>query len=65
MVSPLMVPIEVRAFRLLAICLVLLVVALLVQLFPRRAPGADRLVSLVILAVVLIMAVMVLMLTTY
>jgi hypothetical protein len=55
-----MVPIEVRAFRLLAICVILLAVVLLFQLFPRRAVMLERSVVLLVLALVVILAIVVL-----
>jgi hypothetical protein len=55
-----MVPIEVRAFRLLAICVILLAVVLIFQLFPRRAAVLERSVVLLVLALVVILAIIVL-----
>ncbi len=48
-----MVPIEVRAFRLLAVVLIF-------QLFPRRAAVLERSVVLLVLALVVILAIVVL-----
>jgi hypothetical protein len=59
-----MVPIEVRAFRLLAICVIVLAAVLVVQLFPRRAGALDRSVVLLLLALVIILGVIVLVTAT-
>ena len=59
-----MVPIEVRAFRLLAICVILLAVVLVVQLFPRQAAVLERSVVLLVLALVVILAIIVLVTAT-
>jgi hypothetical protein len=59
-----MVPIEVRAFRLLAICVILLAAVLAFQLFPRRAAFLERSVVLLVLALVVILAIVVLVTAT-
>ena len=59
-----MVPIEVRAFRLLAICVIVLAAVLVAQLFPRRAAALERSVVLVLLALVIILGVIVLVTAT-
>ena len=59
-----MVPIEVRAFRLLAICVILLATVLVFQLFPRRAAFLERSVVLLVLALVVILAIVVLVTAT-
>ena len=59
-----MVPIEVRAFRLLAICVILLAVVLVVQLFPRQAAVLERSVVLLVHALVVILAIVVLVTAT-
>ena len=51
-----MVPVEVTAFGLLALCAILLAVVLAVQLLPRPLPSAARVVMWLILAVVVILA---------
>lgn len=53
-------PIEVRAFNLLAVCVMLLAAVLIVQLVPRRATSADRPLLLFVLALVLVLATIVL-----
>ena len=59
-----MVPIEVRAFRLLAICVILLAVVLVAQLFPRPGAVLERSVVLLVLALVVILAIVVLVTAT-
>ncbi len=59
-----MVPIEVRAFRLLAICVIVLAAVLVFQLFPRRAGAPERSVVLLLLALVIILGVIVLVTAT-
>ncbi|PYM53485.1 MAG: hypothetical protein DMD77_26480 [Candidatus Rokuibacteriota bacterium] len=59
-----MVPIEVRAFRLLAICVIVLAAVLVFQLFPRRAGPLERSVVLLLLALVIILGVIVLVTAT-
>jgi hypothetical protein len=59
-----MVPIEVRAFRLLAVCVIVLAAVLVFQLFPRRAGGLERSVVLLLLALVIILGVIVLVTAT-
>jgi hypothetical protein len=54
------VPIEVRAFTLLAVCVMLLAAVLIIQLVPRRATSVDRSLLLVVLALVLVLAIVVL-----
>jgi hypothetical protein len=59
-----MVPIEVRAFRLLAICVILLAVVLVFQLFPRRAAVLGQSVALLVLVLVIVLAIIVLVTAT-
>jgi len=59
-----MVPIEVRAFRLLAICVIVLAAVLVFHLFPRRAGALERSVVLLLLALVIILGVIVLVTAT-
>jgi len=59
-----MVPIEVRAFRLLAICVIVLAAVLVFQLFPRRPGALERSVVLLLLALVIILGVIVLVTAT-
>ena len=59
-----MVPIEVRAFRLLAIRVIVLAAVLVFQLFPRRAGALERSVVLLLLALVIILGVIVLVTAT-
>ena len=59
-----MVPIEVRAFRLLAICVIVLAAVLVFQLFHRRAGALERSVVLLLLALVIILGVIVLVTAT-
>lgn len=54
-----MVPFEIRAFRLLAICVILLAVVLVFVLFPRRTAILERSVGLLVLALVVILAIIV------
>ena len=58
-----MVPVEVTAFGLLAVCLILLAAVLAYQLVPRPAPLPARLLMLVVLAVVVVLAIVVLVTT--
>ena len=51
-----MVPVEVTAFGLLALCAILLAVVLAVQLLPWPLPSAARVVMWLILAAVVILA---------
>ncbi len=59
-----MVPIEVRAFKLLAVCVMLLAAVLIVQLVPRRATIVDRPLLLLVLALVVGLAIGVLVMAT-
>jgi hypothetical protein len=59
-----MVPIEVRAFRLLAICAIVLAAVLVFQLFPRRTAALERSVVLLLLVLVIILGVIVLLTAT-
>ena len=59
-----MVPIEVRAFRLLAVCVIVLAAVLVFQLFPRRAAPLERSVVLLLLVLVIILGVIVLVTAT-
>jgi hypothetical protein len=59
-----MVPIEVRAFRLLAISVIVLAAVLVFQLFPRRAAPLERSIVLLLLVLVIILGVIVLVTAT-
>jgi hypothetical protein len=53
-----MVPVEITAFGLLAVCVILLAVVLAVQsLLPRPAPAPARALILLVLVVVVIVAI--------
>jgi lipopolysaccharide export LptBFGC system permease protein LptF len=54
-----MVPVEVRAFTLLAVCVLLLAAVLFLQLFPRRESIPGRPLMLIILAVVAVLSIVV------
>ena len=51
-----MVPVEITAFGLLALCVILLAIVQAVQLLPRPVPLATRGVLFVVLIVVVILA---------
>ncbi len=55
-----MVPIEMKAFTLLAVCVMLLAAVLIIQLVPRRATSLDRPLLLLVLTLVLALAIVVL-----
>jgi len=59
-----MVPIELRAFRLLAVCVIVLAVVLALQLLPRRSAAFDRTVVLLLLALVVVLGVIVMVTLT-
>jgi ABC-type transport system involved in multi-copper enzyme maturation permease subunit len=54
-----MVPVEVRAFTLLAVCMLLLAAVLLLQLLPRPETMLGRPLMLIILAVVAVLSIVV------
>jgi len=54
-----MAPVEVRAFGLLAVCVILLAVVLIVQWMPARATVVAKPLMLLILAVVIVLGIMV------
>lgn len=54
-----MVPVEVRAFTLLAVCVLLLAAVLILQLLPRGETTFGRPLMLVILAVVAVLSIVV------
>ena len=58
-----MVPVEVRAFTLLAVCVLLLAAVLFLQLLPRRETMPGRPLTLVILVVVAILSIVVILQT--
>lgn len=58
-----MVPVEVRAFTLLAVCVLLLAAVLILQLLPRRETMSGRPLMLVILVVVAVLSIVVLVQT--
>jgi hypothetical protein len=55
-----MVPIELRAFRLLAVCVIVLAAVILVRLFPPRVAALERSVVFLLLVLVIILGVIVL-----
>jgi hypothetical protein len=55
-----MVPIELRAFRLLAVCVIVLAAVLLVRLFTPRSAALERSVVFLLLVLVIILGVIVL-----
>jgi hypothetical protein len=59
-----MVPIELRAFRLLAVCVIILAVVLVVRLFPQRSAALERSVVLLLLALVIVLGFIVLVTLT-
>lgn len=59
-----MVPIEVRAFGLLAVCVILLAALLIVQWMPARAGVVAKPVMLLVLIVVVVLGILVLVMTT-
>lgn len=58
-----MVPIEVRAFGLLAVCVILLAALLIVQWMPARAGVVAKPVMLLVLIVVVVLGILVLVMT--
>jgi ABC-type transport system involved in multi-copper enzyme maturation permease subunit len=58
-----MVPVEVRAFTLLAVCVLLLAAVLILQLLPRRESAFGRPLTLVILVVVAVLSIVVIVQT--
>ena len=58
-----MVPVEVRAFTLLAVCVLLLAAVLFLQLLPRGNNISGRPLVLVILAVVAVLSIVVILQT--
>lgn len=58
-----MVPIEVRAFGLLAVCVMLLAALLLVQWLPARSGVVAKPVMLLVLIVVVVLGILVLVMT--
>jgi hypothetical protein len=58
-----MVPVEVRAFTLLAVCVLLLAAVLILQLLPRPDTMFGRPLMLVILAVVAVLSIVVIVQT--
>jgi hypothetical protein len=58
-----MVPVEVRAFTLLAVCVLLLAAVLFLQLLPRGEATRGRPLTLVILVVVAILSIVVILQT--
>jgi ABC-type transport system involved in multi-copper enzyme maturation permease subunit len=58
-----MVPVEVRAFTLLAMCMLLLAAVLLLQLLPRPETMLGRPLMLIILAVVAVLSIVVIVQT--
>jgi ABC-type transport system involved in multi-copper enzyme maturation permease subunit len=58
-----MVPVEVRAFTLLAVCMLLLAAVLLLQLLPRPETMPGRPLMLIILAVVAVLSIVVIVQT--
>lgn len=54
-----MVPVEVRAFGLLAACVILLAAVLIVQWMPARAGIVAKPLMLLLLAVVIVLAILV------
>jgi ABC-type transport system involved in multi-copper enzyme maturation permease subunit len=59
----LMVPVEVRAFTLLAVCVLLLAAVLILQLLPRPETTLGRPLTLIILAVVAVLSIVVIVQT--
>jgi hypothetical protein len=55
-----MVPIELRAFRLLAVCVIVLAAVLLVRLFTPQSAALERSVVFLLLVLVIILGVIVL-----
>jgi hypothetical protein len=58
-----MVPVEVRAFTLLAVCMLLLAAVLLLQLLPRPETMLSRPLMLITLAVVAVLSIVVIVQT--
>ena len=58
-----MVPVEVRAFTLLAVCVLLMAAVLFLQMLPRRETTPSRPLLLVILAVVAVLSIVVIVQT--
>ena len=58
-----MVPIEVRAFGLLAVCVILLAALLIVQWMPARAGIVAKPVTLLVLIVVVVLGILVLVMS--
>ena len=58
-----MVPVEVKAFTLLAVCILLLTAVLLLQLLPRPETMLGRPLMLIILAVVAVLSIVVIVQT--
>jgi hypothetical protein len=58
-----MVPVEVRAFTLLAVCVLLLAAVLFLQLLPRGEAARGRPLTLIILVVVAILSIVVILQT--
>ena len=58
-----MVPVEVRAFTLLAVCVLLLAAVLFLQLLPRGDTTPGRPLALVILVVVAVLSIVVILQT--
>jgi hypothetical protein len=59
-----MVPVEVRAFGLLAVCVILLAAVLIVQWMPARATVVAKPLMLLILVVVIMLGIMVAVMTS-
>jgi ABC-type transport system involved in multi-copper enzyme maturation permease subunit len=59
-----MVPVEVRAFTLLAVCVLLLAAVLILHLLPRGETTFGRPLMLVILAVVAVLSIVVIVQTS-
>jgi hypothetical protein len=59
-----MVPVEVRAFGLLAVCVILLAAVLIVQWMPARATVVAKPLMLLFLVVVIVLGIMVAVMTS-
>jgi len=59
-----MVPVEVRAFGLLALCVILLAAVLVLQWMPARAATVAKPLALLLLVVVIVLGIMVLVMTS-
>jgi hypothetical protein len=60
----LMVPVEVRAFGLLALCVILLAAVLILQWMPARAGTVAKPLALLLLVVVIVLGIMVFVMTS-